>query len=166
MGSILDPTADKFLVTTLTVTLAMNGSMPLLLATLIIGRDAALSVSAFYWRYITLAPPKTFTRFWDFSIPSAEVKPTTISKYNTFLQLSFMGLTTVAPLIPLETATFLTSFQSVTHTLSLHTFVQGSDRTLGRKVSCRCHDCLVWSFVYQLVGRKSVEVISFWKGKR
>lgn len=57
MGSILDPAADKFLMTTLTVTLTMNGSLPWPLAVLIIGRDAALSVSAFYWRYITLAPP-------------------------------------------------------------------------------------------------------------
>ena len=28
MGSILDPAADKLLVTTLTVTLAINGSLP------------------------------------------------------------------------------------------------------------------------------------------
>lgn len=58
---------------------------------------------------------KTFKRFWDFSIPSAEVRPTTISKYNTFLQLSLMGLTTIAPLVPLELSVFLTGFQSVDH---------------------------------------------------
>jgi len=76
MGSILDPTADKLLVTTLTITLALNGSLPgshlpsacypealqscfllVWLATLIIGRDVGLGLSAFYWCYITLAPP-------------------------------------------------------------------------------------------------------------
>lgn len=70
------------------------------LAVLIIGRDVALSISAFYFRYISLPEPvskgknsmtlipmlneqppqKTFKRYWDFSIPSAEVKPTQISK--------------------------------------------------------------------------------------
>lgn len=38
-------------------------------------------------------------RYWDFGIPSAEVKPTQISKYNTFLQLMLMGITTVSPLL-------------------------------------------------------------------
>ncbi|GJJ11415.1 hypothetical protein Clacol_005648 [Clathrus columnatus] len=44
IGSILDPAADKALVTTLT---------------------------------------RTFTRYWDFSIPSAEVKPTAISEHSS-----------------------------------------------------------------------------------
>lgn len=45
---------------------------------------------------------KTFSRYWDFSIPSAEVKPTALSKYNTALQLVLVGSTTVAPLLPYE----------------------------------------------------------------
>lgn len=45
---------------------------------------------------------KTFKRYWDFSIPSAEVKPTELSKYNTALQLVLVGSTTVAPLLPYE----------------------------------------------------------------
>ena len=72
------------------------------LAVLILGRDVALSISAFYFRYISLPEPvsgetlltsypgilnlclpqKTFKRYWDFSIPSAEVKPTQISKVS------------------------------------------------------------------------------------
>lgn len=47
---------------------------------------------------------KTFARYWDFSIPSAEVQPTTISKYNTALQLMLVGATTVSPLLPFEIA--------------------------------------------------------------
>jgi phosphatidylglycerophosphate synthase len=70
------------------------------LAVIILGRDVGLAVSAIYYRWISLPPPKTFTRYWDFSLPSAEVRPTTISKYNTALQLGLMGMTTVAPVIP------------------------------------------------------------------
>ncbi|KAL7008022.1 hypothetical protein EMMF5_002204 [Cystobasidiomycetes sp. EMM_F5] len=110
-GSILDPAADKFLMTTLTVALAINGLLPLPLAILIIGRDVALSISAFYFRYISLPKPKTFKRYWDFSIPSAEVKPTQISKYNTFLQLVLMGVTTVSPLLPFDLGLGLTALQ-------------------------------------------------------
>lgn len=69
------------------------------LAAIILGRDVGLAISAIYYRWISLPPPKTFTRYWDFSLPSAEVRPTTISKYNTFLQLALMGATTVAPLV-------------------------------------------------------------------
>lgn len=70
------------------------------IAVIILGRDVGLAISAIYYRWISLPPPKTFTRYWDFSLPSAEVRPTTISKYNTALQLGLMGMTTVAPVIP------------------------------------------------------------------
>ncbi len=50
-------------------------------------------------------------RYWDFSLPSAEVRPTAISKYNTFLQLGLVGLTTAAPLVPLDLTTPLTLLQ-------------------------------------------------------
>ena len=48
-------------------------------------------MSALYYRYISLPEPKTFARYWDFSLPSAEVRPTFISKVNTFLQLGLLG---------------------------------------------------------------------------
>jgi len=63
------------------------------LAVLILVRDILLSLTAFYYRYISLPPPRTLARYWDFSLPSAEVKPTTISKVNTFLQLGIIGAT-------------------------------------------------------------------------
>ncbi|EGG07002.1 uncharacterized protein MELLADRAFT_71819 [Melampsora larici-populina 98AG31] len=111
LGTILDPAADKILMTTLVFSLAWKQSLPLPLAVLIIGRDALLGVSAFYFRYQSLPAPKTFKRFWDFSLPSAEVKPTQLSKYNTFLQLSLVGLTTIDPMIPLDLSTPLTMLQ-------------------------------------------------------
>ncbi|KAH9872627.1 hypothetical protein J1614_005020 [Plenodomus biglobosus] len=91
VGSVVDPMADKLLMTTLVTCLAVNGSLPMPLFVLILGRDASLSISAFYYRYASLPAPKTMARYWDFSLPSAEVHPTTISKFNTFLQLSLLG---------------------------------------------------------------------------
>jgi len=100
LGTILDPAADKMLMTTLAVTLTMKGLLPLPLAVIILGRDVLLSLSAFYIRYTSLPAPKTFTRYWDFSIPSAEVRPTQISKINTALQLVLMAQATVTPILP------------------------------------------------------------------
>jgi cardiolipin synthase len=50
-------------------------------------------------------------RYWDFSLPSAEVHPTTISKYNTALQLMLIGATTALPLIPYDVGTAMTFMQ-------------------------------------------------------
>ena len=83
--------ADKLLMTTLVTCLAVNGSLPMPLFVLILGRDVSLAVSALYYRYASLPAPKTMARYWDFSLPSAEVHPTNISKFNTFLQLSLLG---------------------------------------------------------------------------
>lgn len=91
VGSVVDPMADKLLMTTLVTCLAVNGSLPMPLFILILGRDVSLAISALYYRYASLPAPKTMTRYWDFSLPSAEVHPTTISKFNTFLQLSLLG---------------------------------------------------------------------------
>ncbi|WVQ77119.1 hypothetical protein IAR50_006802 [Cryptococcus sp. DSM 104548] len=102
LGSILDPAADKALMTTLVGTLAYAGLLPIPLAILIVGRDVGLSISAFYFRYISLPPPRTLQRYFDFSIPSAQVTPTQISKINTLLQLVLMGVTTVSPLLSVD----------------------------------------------------------------
>jgi cardiolipin synthase len=127
-GSVIDPMADKALMIIVTVTLAVKGAIPgeresfrwhlpyatlniihlklllkrnltAYLATLILGRDASLGIAAFYYRYASLPSPKTFLRYWDFSLPSAEVHPTTLSKYNTFLQLILIGSTLALPVI-------------------------------------------------------------------
>ncbi|KAI6164553.1 CDP-alcohol phosphatidyltransferase-domain-containing protein [Pisolithus thermaeus] len=111
LGTILDPAADKTLMTTLTVTLTMKGLLPVSLAAIIIGRDVLLSLSAFYIRYTSLPPPKTFARYWNFSIPSAEVRPTAISKFNTAAQLALMFATTVAPIAPAFLSAYLPGMQ-------------------------------------------------------
>lgn len=80
-------------------------------ASIILGRDVGLAISALYYRYISLPAPKTFARYWDFSLPSAEVKPTTVSKYNTALQLALVGLTAAAPVLPLDLSSPLSALQ-------------------------------------------------------
>ncbi|KZF21289.1 phosphatidyl synthase [Xylona heveae TC161] len=99
VGTVIDPMADKVLMTILTVCLAVKGALPLWLATLILGRDVGLGLAAIYYRFISLPEPKTFARYWDFSIPSAEVHPTGISKVNTALQLALIGATTALPIV-------------------------------------------------------------------
>ncbi|KAF5875604.1 putative cdp-alcohol phosphatidyltransferase protein [Botrytis fragariae] len=119
LGTIVDPMADKTLMTILTVCLAIKGCLPVWLATIILGRDIALAISAFYLRWISLPPPKTFSRYWDFSLPSAEVHPTTISKYNTALQLGFIGATTALPLITWDVGIAMTGFQYLVATTTI-----------------------------------------------
>lgn len=113
VGTVIDPMADKALMTILTVCLAVKGALPVWLATIILGRDVGLAIAAIYYRWISLPPPKTFSRYWDFSLPSAEVHPTTISKYNTFLQVGLIGLTTAAPVIAVDLAPTLNIMQYV-----------------------------------------------------
>ncbi|MCJ1351144.1 MAG: hypothetical protein MMC33_001126 [Icmadophila ericetorum] len=99
VGTVIDPMADKILMTILTVCLAWKGALPVWVAGIILSRDALLGMAAIYYRYISLPPPKSFSRYWDFSLPSAEVHPTGISKINTALQLGLIGWTVGMPLM-------------------------------------------------------------------
>lgn len=67
------------------------------LAVVILGRDISLAISAIYYRFASLPPPKTLARYWNFSLPSAEVHPTFVSKVNTALQLLLIGAAVTAP---------------------------------------------------------------------
>ncbi|KAH8548830.1 CDP-alcohol phosphatidyltransferase [Umbelopsis sp. PMI_123] len=138
VGSIIDPLADKTLMTILTVTLAMKDLLPVPLAAIILARDGGLILSSFYYRYISLPPPKTFVRYWDFSIPSAEVRPTTISKINTALQLLLMGASLTSPVLGFPETTLLTGLQwtvGVTTIWSGASYVYSKDavRILNKK---------------------------------
>lgn len=107
VGSVVDPMADKLLVTVLTVSLAAKGLLPVWLAGIILGRDLGLAVSAICYRWISLPPPKTFRRYWDFTLPSAEVRPTGISKVNTLFQLMLLAASTVNPVVGVSEVTML-----------------------------------------------------------
>ncbi|KAK9423914.1 hypothetical protein SUNI508_03930 [Seiridium unicorne] len=145
VGSVVDPMADKALMTILTPSFGIVSTQwgpailpswfelgfakrfiltmldtQVWLAVIILGRDVGLAISAIYYRWISLPPPKTFTRYWDFSLPSAEVRPTTISKYNTFLQLALMGSTVVAPLVTgIEVGPALVGLQYIVATTTI-----------------------------------------------
>jgi len=119
VGTVIDPMADKTLMTILTVCLAIKGALPVWLAGIILGRDVGLAISAIYWRWISLPPPKTFSRYWDFSLPSAEVHPTTISKYNTALQLALIGATTAMPLVTVDVSAAMTAMQYLVATTTV-----------------------------------------------
>ncbi|KAH6915819.1 phosphatidyl synthase [Coprinopsis sp. MPI-PUGE-AT-0042] len=136
LGTVLDPAADKLLMTTLVVTLTMQDMVPLPLAVIILGRDVALSGWALWVRYSTLPEPKTWSRYWDFGLPSAEVKPTTVSKVNTALQLLLMGSTTISPLLPFSTLLYLQGLQWTVATTTIWSgfqyFVGGGFKDLSK----------------------------------
>ena len=97
-GTVLDPMADKILMLVTTVSLAYPGGpqiIPISVAGLIIGRDVLLGLSAIYFRIASLKHAYgkvSWGSFWDvFRFPSAEVSPTKISKWNTFLQMIYLG---------------------------------------------------------------------------
>lgn len=134
IGSVIDPLADKMLMMICTVCLATTSEIPLYLATIIIGRDVCLGLSAVVIRYISLPSPKTFWRYWDFSIPSAEVHPTMISKINTALQMLYLGSMMIKPVFMLylsdqfgaETTTlFLQYIQTLEITVAVTTLWSG-----------------------------------------
>ncbi|KAH8683041.1 CDP-alcohol phosphatidyltransferase-domain-containing protein [Tricladium varicosporioides] len=119
VGTVIDPMADKTLMTILTVCLAIKGALPVWLAAIILGRDVGLGIAAIYYRWISLPPPKTFSRYWDFSLPSAEVHPTTISKYNTALQLALIGATTAMPLVTVDVSSMMSAMQYLVATTTI-----------------------------------------------
>lgn len=130
VGSVIDPMADKFLMVICTVCLTQAGQMPLYLATFILGRDFLLALSAVYYRYISLPKPKTFLRFFDFSIPSAEVHPTMISKYNTVFQMLYIAVAVAKPVLltvidPSSIDLLETSFNYFGYFVASTTFISG-----------------------------------------
>lgn len=134
VGSVIDPLADKMLMMITTVCLATASEIPLYIATIIIGRDVGLGLSALVIRYLSLPAPKTFWRYWDFSIPSAEVHPTMISKINTALQMLYLGSMMIKPVFmlyladkfgPETTGVFLAYIQYLEWTVACTTIWSG-----------------------------------------
>uniref|UniRef100_A0A1I7YUJ3 cardiolipin synthase (CMP-forming) n=1 Tax=Steinernema glaseri TaxID=37863 RepID=A0A1I7YUJ3_9BILA len=96
-GSILDPVADKLLVSTLFVTLTYVHLIPLALTSLVILRDVSLIAGGFYIRHKTMARPITLRRFFDPTVSTMQVTPTLMSKINTLLQISVVALSLASP---------------------------------------------------------------------
>jgi cardiolipin synthase (CMP-forming) len=182
VGTVIDPMADKTLMTVLTVCFAIKGALPgelpcialfitprilrdthfLLawLAFIILGRDVGLAISAIYYRWISLPPPKSLARYWDFSLPSAEVRPTQISKYNTALQLALMGLTASAPLLTYDLASPLSLMQYVL----LSKYANMVNDTNHHCYSYVVALTTIWSGASYVVGKDTVRILHS-KGK-
>lgn len=107
LGSALDPVADKLMVSMLTVTLSVVELLPVPLTCVIIGRDALLIAAGFYLRYITLPPPKNLKRYFDVSLPSVTILPSTLSKWNTSLQILLIAASMAAPVFGFVDHTYL-----------------------------------------------------------
>jgi cardiolipin synthase len=75
LGGILDPLADKLLVATVIVTLVVVGLVPLWLALVAILRDVVIIAGATAYHFV---------------VGHLEARPTTVSKLNTLVQLSFV----------------------------------------------------------------------------
>ncbi|CAI4037764.1 hypothetical protein SMKI_04G0970 [Saccharomyces mikatae IFO 1815] len=98
-GTILDPLADKLLMITTTLALSVPAGpqvIPASIAGVILGRDVLLAISALFIRYSTLKlkyPGRVgWSSYWDIvRYPSAEVRPSQLSKWNTFFQMIYLG---------------------------------------------------------------------------
>jgi len=75
LGGLLDPTADKLLITGMFVTLAWIGQIPVWLASIVILRDVVIVSGAI---------------IYNFTVKPVPGEPTRISKLNTALQMLFI----------------------------------------------------------------------------
>lgn len=75
LGGLLDPAADKLLMTGMFVTLAWEGLIPVWLAAAVIGRDAVIVTGALVY---------------NFFFQPLKGEPTRVSKTNTALQILFV----------------------------------------------------------------------------
>uniref|UniRef100_A0A336MPK4 cardiolipin synthase (CMP-forming) n=1 Tax=Culicoides sonorensis TaxID=179676 RepID=A0A336MPK4_CULSO len=96
-GSFLDPMADKILIGCLVISLTYGGLFPLWLTGLIVSRDVLLILIGFVIRYKSLPPPRTLSRYFDVTLVTAQLAPTFISKVNTAIQLTALGVSLGAP---------------------------------------------------------------------
>ena len=100
VGSIVDPLADKFLMTVCTLSLGYVHAIPPVIASIIIGRDVMLSFMSFYYRYKSLPAPKTFDKFISIGqIPTISVHPNMLGKLNTALQMVYIGSLVYRPIL-------------------------------------------------------------------
>ena len=77
LGSILDPLADKLLLSVSFVTLAWLGYLPMWLALLVLGRDLVIVIGGVIYHHLV-------GRF--------SLRPTFVSKFNTLLQIALVAL--------------------------------------------------------------------------
>ncbi|XP_021429853.2 cardiolipin synthase (CMP-forming) isoform X1 [Oncorhynchus mykiss] len=97
LGSALDPLADKILISVLYISLTYAQLIPAPLTALVIARDVGLIAAVFYVRYKTVPPPVTLSKFFNPCYTTAQLKPTTLSKVNTAIQLFLVAASLASP---------------------------------------------------------------------
>ena len=120
IGSIIDPLADKLLIGSLTITLAVYNMLPLVFALIFLIRDFALIIASLVIRYQTLEPPITFRKFLNVKKYSIiQVKADFISKLNTAFQLILISLTLPSILFNYVNSFILIILQYITGTTTI-----------------------------------------------
>ncbi|XGW04058.1 hypothetical protein V3C99_015308 [Haemonchus contortus] len=102
LGSVLDPIADKLLVSVMFVTMTYAALIPWQLTFVVLFRDLCLISGGFYKRYRTMEPPYSLKRFFNPEVSSMQVVPTLISKVNTVLQLGVIATSLSIPVFSLS----------------------------------------------------------------
>ncbi|EFO23689.2 hypothetical protein LOAG_04801 [Loa loa] len=124
VGSIIDPVADKLLVTTVFVTLTYVKLIPLALTILVILRDFGLIIGGAVTRYKTMEKPITLIRYFTPSISPLQVTPTSVSKVNTALQMCAIAGSLAAPISDFTSHPFLTYIYFATAATTIYSGLQ------------------------------------------
>lgn len=127
-GAVLDPIADKSLLITAFVMLAVVGIIPGWLTVLVVSRDVIIMVGI---------------GILMFNQRGVRIKPSYISKATTFMQLAtiafFLGYKYMTPLLwlerPLIVATGLLTILSGAHYITIGFSILGGESSNGNKTS-------------------------------
>lgn len=168
LGSFLDPLSDKILVGkrtmnhhfmhhdssrgyfnpgTVFLALTYANLIPASLTGLIVSRDLFLVYAGLYIRYMSVVPPFSLKKYFDPTLPTATIQPTTISKVNTALQFLLIAVSLAAPLAGLQSHPSLHYLWAATGTT---TFLSAVSYAFMKVTTCfcsnmspRCHVCHV-----------------------
>ena len=119
LGGILDPIADKILISTLYLSATISGQLPVFITSVVIGRDLLLILGGSVMRYQMLTKPRTIFDIFRSRGPKMEVKSSILSKWNTTLQFNLIAFTLVAPIFNISESLFLTYFQYLVATTTI-----------------------------------------------
>lgn len=85
-GAVMDPIADKFLLTTTMISLFYVGIMPIWLVKALVTRDLLILTAGAAIRYNTFDQPPTLRKYFDLkNYPLLGIEPTLVSKIHTAL---------------------------------------------------------------------------------
>ena len=115
--------------------------IPASLTGLIVSRDLFLVYAGLYIRYMSVVPPFTIKKYFDPTLPTATIQPTTISKVNTGLQFLLIAVSLAAPLLHLESHSALHYLWAATGATTLLSAVSYAFMKVQRETSLHYCDC-------------------------